>query len=60
MSNAHRHGDGWNVCMIIAVLGVAAEKQQQGFVQGIENFNKEKLSHAETDEKNPLPDKSSM
>ena len=33
-----------------------AEKQHDQFVKGIEGFKKEGLHHADTKEKNPLPD----
>ena len=42
------------------LLGVAQEKQHVNLVQGIEKFDKEGLHHAQTAEKNPLPDKASM
>ena len=40
--------------------GLKAEKQHEGFVKGIENFDKHGLSAAKTEEKNALPDKESM
>lgn len=42
------------------ILGLAAEKQHQGIVEGIEHFNKSGLKMTETKEKNPLPDRNSM
>lgn len=36
---------------------VAAEKNQQTLIAGIEAFDPAKLKHTETQEKNPLPDK---
>ena len=45
---------------LLLLLDVEAEKQHQGFVSGIEKFDKTKLSHAEPDVKNPLPDSESM
>jgi len=46
--------------LCFASLGVEQEKQHQGFVKGIESFDKNELHHAATAEKNPLPDKDSM
>lgn len=37
-------------------LDVAVEKSQQNLIHGIEAFDATKLKHAETEEKNPLPD----
>lgn len=36
---------------------MATEKTQQNLFAGIEGFDSTKLKHAETQEKNPLPDK---
>lgn len=36
---------------------MAAEKNEQAFIKGIEDFEKSKLKHTETQEKNLLPDK---
>jgi len=44
----------------VDILGLAAEKQHQGIVEGIEHFNKSGLKMTETKEKNPLPDRNSM
>ena len=41
-------------------LVVEQEKQHQGLVKGIEAFDKNELHHADTAERNPLPDKDSM
>lgn len=37
-------------------VDVATEKNQQNLLVGIEGFDSTKLKHAETQEKNPLPD----
>ena len=42
------------------LLVVEQEKQHQGFVKGIETFDKKELHPTDTAEKNPLPDKDSM
>lgn len=39
------------------ISDVANEKTQQELISGIETFDSTKLKHAETEEKNPLPDK---
>lgn len=39
---------------------VATEKSQQDLFHGIEAFDATKLKHAETEEKNPLPDQDGM
>lgn len=39
-----------------ASIDVATEKTQQNLISGIEHFDATKLKHAETQEKNPLPD----
>lgn len=36
---------------------MATEKSQQNLFAGIESFDAKNLKHAETQEKNPLPDK---
>lgn len=36
---------------------IEAEKEQQQFIAGIENFDPTKLKHTVTEEKNPLPTK---
>lgn len=36
---------------------MATEKSQQDLIHGIEGFDASKLKHAQTQEKNPLPDK---
>lgn len=36
---------------------MASEKTQQNLIHGIEGFDATKLKHADTQEKNPLPDK---
>lgn len=41
-------------------LDVAVEKSQQNLIHGIEAFDATKLKHAETEEKNPLPDQEGM
>lgn len=41
----------------LSFTDVATEKTQLNLKQGIENFDATKLKHAETQEKNPLPDK---
>lgn len=38
-------------------LAIEAEKGQQKFIAGIENFDTKKLKHTETLEKNSLPTK---
>ena len=43
-----------------SLVDVEAEKQHQGFVTGIESFDKTKLCHSEPAVKNPLPDEKSM
>lgn len=56
----------WNVehCVIIfcclSISDVASEKTQQNLIHGIVEFDASKLKHAETQEKNPLPDKDGM
>lgn len=39
------------------ITAIEAEKGQQKFIAGIENFDTSKLKHTETQEKNPLPTK---
>lgn len=39
------------------ILAIEAEKEQQQFIAGIENFDSKKLKHTITEEKNPLPTK---
>lgn len=39
------------------MTAIAAEKEQQQFIAGIENFDSSKLKHTVTEEKNPLPTK---
>lgn len=39
------------------IAAIEAEKGQQKFIAGIENFDTSKLKHTETQEKNPLPTK---
>lgn len=39
---------------------MATEKSQQNLIHGIEGFDATKLKHAQTQEKNPLPDKDGM
>lgn len=39
------------------LLDVATEKSQKNLIATIEGFDSTKLKHAETQEKNPLPDK---
>lgn len=41
-------------------IDVATEKTQQNLIHGIEEFDPTKLKHAETQEKNPLPDKDGL
>lgn len=41
-------------------LDVATEKSQQNLIHGIEGFDATKLKHAQTQEKNPLPDKDGL
>lgn len=40
-----------------SVSDVAAEKTEKALIEGIEHFQKNKLKHTETQEKNSLPDK---
>lgn len=39
------------------LLDVAAEKTQKALIDDVEGFDTGKLKHAQTQEKNPLPDK---
>lgn len=39
---------------------MATEKSQQDLIHGIEGFDATKLKHAQTQEKNPLPDKDGL
>lgn len=41
----------------VSFLDVATEKSQKNLFNTIEGFDSTKLKHAETQEKNPLPDK---
>lgn len=43
--------------LLFRFVDVATEKTQQNLFAGIEGFDSTKLKHAETQEKNPLPDK---
>lgn len=49
-------------CMIISylffvcVLVVQQERAHQSLLNGVEHFDKSSMKHAETQEKNPLPD----
>lgn len=43
--------------MWIYVIDVAAEKTQKALLEGVEAFDTGRLKHTETNEKNPLPDK---
>lgn len=52
----------WNIDFIdylcnILIIDVQNEKTQQSLFAGIENFDAKNLKHAETQEKNLLPDK---
>lgn len=39
------------------LIDVAAEKTQKALIDDVEGFDTGKLKHAQTQEKNPLPDK---
>ena len=41
---------------LLSAADVAAEKNQQTLIAGIEHFDPSRLKHTETHEKNPLPD----
>lgn len=45
------------IVFVNKLLDVATEKSQQNLIHGIEGFDASKLKHAQTQEKNPLPDK---
>lgn len=54
----------WNINLkigccfnVLFIPDVANEKTQQNLFAGIASFDSSKLKHAETQEKNPLPDK---
>lgn len=42
---------------MFAFTDVAAEKSQKALIDDVEGFDTGKLKHAQTQEKNPLPDK---
>lgn len=44
------------ILFLFSFLDVATEKTQQNLISGIEHFDATKLKHAQTQEKNPLPD----
>jgi len=45
-------------CKIITLFSaIEQEKEKQNLFAGIENFDRKKLKHTETQEKNPLPTK---
>ncbi len=44
---------------MMQTLCIFAVINQEKTIQNIEGFDKTKLKHAETEEKNPLPDKAS-
>lgn len=46
-----------NSCIFLFITAIEAEKGQQKFISGIENFDTSKLNHIVTEEKNPLPTK---
>lgn len=46
-----------NTGFFVWISDVATEKSQQDLIHGIEGFDATKLKHAQTQEKNPLPDK---
>lgn len=45
------------ILVFLLFTAIAAEKEQQQFIAGIENFDSSKLKHTVTEEKNPLPTK---
>lgn len=42
-------------CTICFASVVAAEKQHQNLLDGVEHFDKSQMKHTTTEEKNPLP-----
>lgn len=46
--------------VLYSISDVATEKSQQNLIHGIEAFDASKLKHAQTQEKNPLPDKDGL
>jgi hypothetical protein len=46
--------------IFLRFIAIAQEKTEEELKSGIEGFDKEKLKHQETEEKNPLPDQSGM